>query len=193
MGEYLWRTENKMNEQEYQQKVSQLVNKALTPNERLCNFALGLVGEVAEIARLVDNAPNNREEVLDELSDTRWYWTAMYTEINKEYFEVTPALDSTLYIPAFPQYLQFLLFRWFVDAGQIADCVKKVACHGHPLDKHRGEIKVLLRGCKYYYDMIATSYGFTDEQIKTYNIQKLEKRYQGLEFSTERSLNRTNE
>lgn len=73
------------------------------------------------------------------------------------------------------------------EAGEIANYVKKVVWHRHPFDpiKMVDELGDLL----WYIQKAASDLGFTLEDIATYNIEKLKKRYPD-GFSSERSINR---
>lgn len=73
------------------------------------------------------------------------------------------------------------------EAGEIGDYLKKVLCHGHPMDKEKltDEAGDLL----WYLSTVLTTYGITIEQVAVRNIEKLKARYpEG--FSEERSVNR---
>lgn len=73
------------------------------------------------------------------------------------------------------------------EAGEIGDYLKKVLCHGHPMDtkKLTDEAGDLL----WYLSTVLTTYDITLEQVALHNIEKLRKRYpEG--FSTEASINR---
>ena len=76
------------------------------------------------------------------------------------------------------------------ESGEIADHVKKVMFHGHPLDDAtRDKIAKELGDILWYCAMGAKGIGFGLAEIATMNIDKLKKRYpEG--FSTENSLNR---
>lgn len=78
------------------------------------------------------------------------------------------------------------------ESGEIADHVKKVMFHGHPLDDAtREKIAKEIGDILWYCAMGARGLGLGLSEIATMNVEKLKKRYpEG--FSTENSLNRPN-
>jgi NTP pyrophosphatase (non-canonical NTP hydrolase) len=76
------------------------------------------------------------------------------------------------------------------ESGEIADHVKKVMFHGHPLDEAtRDKIAKELGDILWYCAMGARGIGLGLSDIATMNVEKLKKRYpEG--FSTENSLYR---
>ena len=76
------------------------------------------------------------------------------------------------------------------ESGEIADHVKKVIFHGHPLDDvTRDKIAKELGDILWYCAMGARGIGLGLGEIAAMNIEKLKKRYPD-GFSTENSLNR---
>jgi len=76
------------------------------------------------------------------------------------------------------------------ESGEIADHVKKVMFHGHPLDDAtRDKIAKEIGDILWYCAMGARGLGIGLGEIARMNVEKLKKRYpEG--FSSERSLNR---
>lgn len=76
------------------------------------------------------------------------------------------------------------------EAGEIADHVKKVMFHGHPLDDAtRDKIAKEIGDILWYCAMGARGLGLGLGEIVEMNVEKLKKRYpEG--FSSDRSLNR---
>jgi NTP pyrophosphatase (non-canonical NTP hydrolase) len=76
------------------------------------------------------------------------------------------------------------------EGGEVADYIKKVCGHGHPLDKEK--IKKELGDVLWYVAVMAQELDISMSEIAEGNIEKLKKRYpEG--FSTERNLSRTAE
>lgn len=76
------------------------------------------------------------------------------------------------------------------EAGEIADHVKKIMFHGHPLDDAtRDKIAKEIGDILWYCAMGARGINLGLGEIARMNVEKLRKRYPD-GFSTERSLNR---
>ncbi len=76
------------------------------------------------------------------------------------------------------------------EAGEIADHVKKIMFHGHPLDDAtRDKIAKEIGDILWYCAMAARGIDVGLGEIASMNVEKLGKRYPD-GFSTERSLNR---
>jgi NTP pyrophosphatase (non-canonical NTP hydrolase) len=76
------------------------------------------------------------------------------------------------------------------EAGEIADHVKKIMFHGHPLDDAtRDKIAKEIGDILWYCAMAARGIDVGLGEIASMNVEKLRKRYPD-GFSTERSLNR---
>jgi len=73
------------------------------------------------------------------------------------------------------------------EAGEVADLIKKVIGHNHPLDKEK--VAKELGDVLWYVSVMANQLGFTLSEIALRNINKLKDRYPN-GFSTEQSLNR---
>ena len=77
------------------------------------------------------------------------------------------------------------------ESGEIADHVKKIVYHGHPLDDvTRDKIAREIGDILWYCAMGSRGIGVSLSEIARLNVEKLRKRYpEG--FSTEQSLNRS--
>ena len=74
------------------------------------------------------------------------------------------------------------------ESGEVADLLKKVFGHGHQLDIER--LKSELGDCLFYIADLCSKYNLSLEEVATYNIEKLKKRYPD-GFSPEKSINRS--
>ncbi len=76
------------------------------------------------------------------------------------------------------------------ETGEIADIVKKVEFHGHPMDEATVEkLKLECGDVFWYLALLSKHLGFNLSEIATSNIEKLQKRYpEG--FKVENSINR---
>jgi hypothetical protein len=174
-------SESDMEEQIYRESVQSLMNGSLTFDEKLGNFALGLVCETGELAEKLDNA--EPDKILDEFSDCRWYFTA-----NEMMLGIT-SLSNIYALPARKTGVQTLLIK----ACKFGDLIKKVIYHKHPLEQHIVDLEMFLWQYYVEYRHLISMWGFTDEQVKQFNHDKLSARYKGLKFTTEQSINRKNE
>lgn len=73
------------------------------------------------------------------------------------------------------------------EAGEVADEMKKVIGHGHPLNKEK--FKKEIGDVLWYIAVLSHELGFALSEIAEDNTEKLRARY-GEAFSTERSINR---
>ena len=180
-----------MEETAYREKVKQLMNPNLTHEERMANFALGLVGGVAELGELVF-LDNSIIEIKDESSDITWYFTALCIEFDFEYkilnhIYTYPILHKILREGDTEEVVRALS----IISGKIADLVKKVVYHKHPLTQHQWILFDLMSDFKLYFEnYLLGSLGLNILEVRDYNIEKLSKRYPNLQFSSERSINR---
>lgn len=175
-----------MNEEKYQESVISLMNGDLTFDEKLGNFALGLVCETGEVIEAID--AKNKDKVLDELSDTRWYFTANAILLKLEVY-----IDLYSMYAGASYWYENIEKQLLLKACKYGDLIKKVIYHKHPLEQHKKELMSLLFEYYVLYRRVLTGHNLTDEQVKQYNYDKLNARYKGLKFTTDQSINRNNE
>lgn len=73
------------------------------------------------------------------------------------------------------------------EAGEVADYLKKVFGHGHPLDREK--VRKELGDVRWYGAVLAAAFDFTEEEIEQANVAKLRARYP-LGFTVAGSLER---
>lgn len=73
------------------------------------------------------------------------------------------------------------------EAGEVADHIKKVIGHGHPMDKEK--LKLEIGDVLWYVAVLSNRLGFKLSDVAEANTAKLIARY-GDKFSIQRSLNR---
>lgn len=61
------------------------------------------------------------------------------------------------------------------ESGEVADIIKKILFHKHPIDAEK--LREELGDVLWYLLLICDALGYTLEDIMTYNVQKLNKRY----------------
>lgn len=86
--------------------------------------------------------------------------------------------------------LEILALGLAGEAGEVADAVKKIIGHGHPLDS----VKLVreLGDCLWYVARLADVLGYSLTRVAEVNVEKLRIRYPD-GFSTASSLNRKTE
>lgn len=73
------------------------------------------------------------------------------------------------------------------EAGEVADHIKKVIGHGHPIDREK--LMLEIGDVLWYVAVLSNKLGFSLSTIAEANTEKLRARY-GDRFSTEASMNR---
>jgi len=74
------------------------------------------------------------------------------------------------------------------EAGELIDAVKKNVIYRKPLD--RENVIEELGDLEFYMEGLRSSLGITREQTLEHNIEKLGKRYAGLEYSNKQAIDR---
>ncbi len=121
----------------------------------LCNCALGLAGEAAEI----DEAPSS-----DEIGDGYWYSYVMFHCVETDGYEPQPTERS-------PQDATRAAHR---AAGSACELVKKHAFHGRGFDEVADKIAHFVR---VYVDALASLDQQSAAETFQQNIEKLARRY----------------
>lgn len=185
---------------EYQMAAMRTANTngpATTTEQRLCNAALGLSGEAAELLHQltweidVTNEDLTQESVNDlikELGDILWY--AAFAADTLGFKLDDYILDNPIAVSSLPREATSIA----IVAGAIADDVKKHVFHGHNLDRTVmiWRLGNIIRSVDYICSEVSTNIldQITIRTVMEKNIEKLWKRYpKG--FSQEDSINRS--
>lgn len=168
---------------------------------QILTAGLGLVGEAAEIGRLVEAIASPREQMAHEIGDCLWYVADLATLHGlalQDLAEVSlrPADRDLMSLRAFQLLLverpvhgvhALAALRLGVAAGQVADYLKKVYGHDHPLDTEK--LIMLLGIALNRLVALASTYNLSMNTVGAANIAKLRKRYPD-GFSSEASIGR---
>ncbi|MFM9535717.1 hypothetical protein [Lysinibacillus sp. IITD104] len=129
----------------------------------LTNYALGLIGECAEVL----GAANDREAVLKEIGDVAHYAFGLLTFLKETY---EPLAN---YVVDGPK--EKVIEKIIILSGEISEQVKKFIYHRHELNlsKMKLALKMLIKNLI----ELAKFYDSTLEQICEMNIDKLKMRY----------------
>lgn len=158
-------------------QYQQLAKRTRNHHEyELANYALGLVGESIEV---VDELYTTKEKLHKEMGDVMWYIANICTilELDMSDLRITSERISTLTL----------------EAGRIADIIKKSEFHGHIrntkllYDKLSNVLSALMTAIEY--EQLMDHKGFTLDSILTANIEKLKARFPD-GFDKEKSINR---
>lgn len=129
----------------------------------LTNYALGLIGECAEVL----DAANDREAILKEIGDVAHYAFGLLTFLDEEYEPLINYYVEGLW--------EDVIDKIIILSGEISEEVKKFVFHRHELNssKVKTALKMLIKNLI----ELAVFYDSTLEQICEMNIDKLKKRY----------------
>ncbi len=163
-------------------------------HERVGLSAAGIAGEAAELAEVFRNralygvqfsAPVDRTKVLKEAGDLCWYIAHLLTTVALAFEPVLQTMregplsrDTTLVQVAFDM---------LIDAGKLADYLKKVAYHKIEIDKVKMQTLLVMVGRALLY--LLDHEELVAEDVFANNIAKLRARYPA-GFSTADSLAR---
>ncbi|MFJ7914461.1 MULTISPECIES: hypothetical protein [unclassified Lysinibacillus] len=131
----------------------------------LTNYAMGLIGECAEVL----SAVNDREAILKELGDVSHYAFGILTFLGEAY-------DSE----SLPNYFvegskEKLINKIIILSGEISEQVKKFVFHRHELNSSK--VKMALKMLIKNLIELAKFYDSSLEEICEMNIDKLKMRY----------------
>ncbi|WP_312128697.1 hypothetical protein [Lysinibacillus capsici] len=129
----------------------------------LTNYALGLIGECAEVL----SAANDREAILKEIGDVAHYAFGLLTFLNETYEPLANyVVDGTQ---------GELIVDIVILSGVVSEEVKKFVFHRHELNssKVKTALKMLIKNLI----ELAVFYDSSLEQICEMNIDKLKMRY----------------
>jgi len=129
----------------------------------LTNYALGLIGECAEVL----GAANDREAILKEMGDVAHYAFGLLTFLNETYeplanYVVEGSRES-------------IIDKIIILSGEISEQVKKYVFHRHELNSSK--VKLALKMLIKNLIELAKFYDSSLEQICKINIDKLKMRY----------------
>jgi NTP pyrophosphatase (non-canonical NTP hydrolase) len=164
----------------YQKHALRTINRELDLDKQFNNFALGIVGELGEVAELLDAIQEDIEPITNEIGDVFWYIANFCSFLQYDWRQLFPQKNKRIKLGSASN----TAFRY---AAKIADSVKKTTAQNHTLDNP--QIIANLAGIMNSLASIYAYYGVTPQEICTYNHLKLLKRYPG-GFETERSTQR---
>lgn len=168
-----------MNLREYQEQASRTARKD-EQSAMLKNGALGLVGEVGELADPVKKAryhghDMDRDKMVRELGDVLWYVSYMCSALSVPLQSLHPVS-----IRAVQTSLDAEVLRLACVVGRVVDCI----------DRPRSlTMMIYLKDLMFGLFRVAEALGVTMSDVAEVNIKKLQARYPD-GFSEERSKNR---
>jgi len=129
----------------------------------LTNYALGLIGECAEVL----GAANDREAILKEIGDVAHYAFGLLTFLNDMYEPLANYVVEGS--------KKVVINKIIILSGEISEQVKKFVFHRHELNSPK--VKLALKMLIKNLIALAEMYDSTLEQICEMNIDKLKMRY----------------
>jgi NTP pyrophosphatase (non-canonical NTP hydrolase) len=182
-----------MNPTEYQNLAKRTAGQFENENDAYVNWALGLAGEAGEVLELLEHGhfkSNDHDKgltslvptdkLIKEVGDVLWY-TALFCE--QTGFDLGDILQPMMVVVIGRDPAVALT----IASCNLADYIKKVACHGHDLDKEKA--KKLVAEVYGYTHMLCDKHDLVVSEVMEANIAKLKARYPD-GFSTEASINR---
>lgn len=195
---------SQMNRIQYAEACKRTSKGLNTKNERLSNFALGLVGEASELNELINYDAWQGKKLITKISickesgDVFWYMFRLVSIFGDDYDSFILAAQPLDFIPYTPYYdystktikIGSLVENISILAGKIADEIKKVVFHQHELKAEK--ILPYLAHMYYLLEFLLRCFGMTVEEVFEKNIEKLRERYPN-GFSTDSSIARVDE
>lgn len=129
----------------------------------LTNYALGLIGECAEVL----GASNDREAIMKEIGDVAHYAFGILTFLGETY----ESLDNYFVKGS----KEKLINNIIILSGEISEQVKKFVFHRHELNSSK--VKIILKILIINLIVLAEKYDTSLEEICEMNIDKLKMRY----------------
>lgn len=129
----------------------------------LTNYAMGLIGECAEVLF----APNEQDATLKELGDVSHYAFGILTLLGEKYEPLgNYFVEGTK---------EKLIDKIIILSGEVSEQVKKFVFHRHELNSSK--VKIALKMLIENLIVLAGKYDTTLEEICEMNIDKLKMRY----------------
>lgn len=154
---------------EYQQAALRTADSDKPGDLKLAILALGLCGEVSELASIVD-AKGSPEEIQKELGDVLWYSAVLAHTVGLAMSDLGAIVYSAPVPSIFGTHAD--MFDASTFAGRIAELVKKQVGHNKPIKN--SDMIYCLRA------LLHAARGAVDvslEQVAMQNIEKLNNRY----------------
>lgn len=151
-------------------------------HERVGLSATGIAGETAELAEVFRNralygvqfsAPVDRAKVSKEAGDLCWYIAHLLTTVDLAFEPVLQVMREAPLARDTPLFQ--VVFDMMIDAGKLADYLKKVAYHKIELDKAKMQALLVMVGRALLY--LLEQAELVAEDVFAGNIEKLRARY----------------
>lgn len=167
---------------------AEILNDMTEENAHLLHMAVGISGEVAELAQPIYEHVRlhkvfDTENFIEEMGDIEFYLEGLCQGLNVSLPDVTTVTPSTLTPNPFDTTMHLSIV-----AGEILDLVKKAAIYTKSLD--RATLKVKIGTFNHSLNRLCMMYGVSRHECIEANIKKLGDRYKGFEYSNEAAQKR---
>lgn len=157
-------------------------------NVRLMHGAIGLASELAEVVEMQQIGTIDEVNLKEEMGDIYWYMGIMVDELGLDPDEVYSAKPQDLtHYSARDMMLSSATDDLAISIGTAIDLLKKSLIYGKELDVNK--LKQNLMDIGSHTQFMLNLYGFTSEQARERNIEKLRARY-GDKFTEAAALER---